>query len=857
MASYATSNAVDRNAWVTVQKKTFTRWVNMHLKKKQMSIEDLVTDTRNGVAWCNLLEIIGGETMKAVTGRKFNKKPKFEIHFGENINQVLQYCEKRDLGLVNVGSGDLMNGNEKIILGFIWKIILRFVVSEEGQEGLLLWAQRATKNYNNIDVKNFHRSWKDGLAFVGIIHKHRPDLIADPSTLSKDDAAANCELAFSVAQDKLGIDRLLDVEDIVDNEKPDEKSIATYVSQFYVLFAKQLQNEHFIQSILTAVAVTRRHDELIAKYNDESSGLKNWVVEKTDDIKSKKENVGNNTESVRSELKSFYAYRQNEKPPRQGEMIEIEGILGSLLSSSKSNNRPLFVPAEGSDPESIHGDFNNLDQAEREYEGVLREKLIAYMRIDFLVRKFTSRGDQLSNWCSSSLAKMESDDFGTGVAGAETSAATHSIFEDQLAKYGGVLNEMEEMKNDCASVPDHANSNDVVAKFDQFKQLVDDVTNKGNEHSKKIQDKLAMEKRLADFKSQCAKASALAQYDGDKINEDISDPVVEGSTQAIDEKLAKLNGPITDSIKTLQGDLEKLQTIVDDIGNNGGEADLNDKAKEMLSAGYIDGLNQKVADEVASATAKKATEDDKEDRRRKFAEIANNVKKICEEKSKVIKDLAAAGGEPQEQMDKLEELSQAHVNDTIMQDAEAASTACDEAGILINTYTDETIFSLRATWKAVTDAYKQAKDVCELLIMDQKGSKLTPEQIKEVREVFDYFDQDKDNTLDFKEFKDACQGIGLIMEDDEVQTLYVKLTGGADNRMNFEGFSDFMYGQLKTGASLEDVMNAFTNLAGGADVLTEDAITQHFSPHGDVADYLKENMSDGAYKPFTTQLFTR
>ena len=38
MASYATSNAVDRNAWVTVQKKTFTRWVNMHLKKKQIKI---------------------------------------------------------------------------------------------------------------------------------------------------------------------------------------------------------------------------------------------------------------------------------------------------------------------------------------------------------------------------------------------------------------------------------------------------------------------------------------------------------------------------------------------------------------------------------------------------------------------------------------------------------------------------------------------------------------------------------------------------------------------------------------------------------------------------------------------------
>ena len=116
------------------------------------------------------------------------------------------------------------------------------------QPGLLLWAQRATKPYSSCEVNNFHRSWKDGKAFVGIIHKHRPDLIANPDELGGNDAE-NLELAFSVAQDKLGIDRLLDVEDIVDSEKPDEKSIATYISQFYLLFAKQLQNEHYIQSI--------------------------------------------------------------------------------------------------------------------------------------------------------------------------------------------------------------------------------------------------------------------------------------------------------------------------------------------------------------------------------------------------------------------------------------------------------------------------------------------------------------------------------------------------------------------------------------------------------------------------------
>lgn len=43
-------------------------------------------------------------------------------------------------------------------------------------------------------------------------------------------AAENLELAFSVAE-SLGIPRFLDVEDIVDNVKPDDKSIMSYVAQ--------------------------------------------------------------------------------------------------------------------------------------------------------------------------------------------------------------------------------------------------------------------------------------------------------------------------------------------------------------------------------------------------------------------------------------------------------------------------------------------------------------------------------------------------------------------------------------------------------------------------------------------------
>jgi hypothetical protein len=52
----------------------------------------------------------------------------------------------------------------------IWTLILRFTISgitEEGlsaKDGLLLWCQRKTTPYAEVDVQNFRQSWTDGLA---------------------------------------------------------------------------------------------------------------------------------------------------------------------------------------------------------------------------------------------------------------------------------------------------------------------------------------------------------------------------------------------------------------------------------------------------------------------------------------------------------------------------------------------------------------------------------------------------------------------------------------------------------------------------------------------------------------------
>ena len=60
-------------------------------------------------------------------------------------------------------------------------------------------------------MKDFAKSWRDGVAFNAMIHNIRPDLV-DMDIIRKQTAKVNLEHAFSTAEDHLGIARLLDPE---------------------------------------------------------------------------------------------------------------------------------------------------------------------------------------------------------------------------------------------------------------------------------------------------------------------------------------------------------------------------------------------------------------------------------------------------------------------------------------------------------------------------------------------------------------------------------------------------------------------------------------------------------------------
>jgi len=127
--------------WVSVQKKTFTRWANQFLSERMLKMTDLQEDLKDGLKLCNLLEIISDKSLG-----NFNRKPQLRYHFLENNGIALNFIKKEGLTLVGIGPEDIVDGKLKLDLGLMWTIILRYHINVIGKGSpkweLLQWVRQ-------------------------------------------------------------------------------------------------------------------------------------------------------------------------------------------------------------------------------------------------------------------------------------------------------------------------------------------------------------------------------------------------------------------------------------------------------------------------------------------------------------------------------------------------------------------------------------------------------------------------------------------------------------------------------------------------------------------------------------------
>jgi len=358
--------------WVAVQKKTFTKWTNSHLKKVGTQIDEVQNEFDNGIKLMQLIKALYGTEIP-----KYNANPKMRPHKLDNLTIAFSMIEKAQIKTNFFKTTHLLDHDLKMILGMIWAIILDYQIKGisvedlSAKEALLLWCQKKTKGYNNVKVIDFSASWRDGLALAALIHHHRPNLI-DFDSLNKDDHKATIKLVFDVARDSLGIDPLLDVEDL-DVDRPDDKSVMTYVSEFYHKFTSQNQKEVAARRIQKFATFNKNAETTEQQYVQKAEQILVWINDQI--IALNDRNFGNDMKSVQEKIQKHREYKEKDKQNWGEVKSENEALYTSIQISLKSNKRKVWTAPQGITVEEVDVAWEQLGEAEKNRGKALRDHL--------------------------------------------------------------------------------------------------------------------------------------------------------------------------------------------------------------------------------------------------------------------------------------------------------------------------------------------------------------------------------------------------------------------------------------------------------------------------------------------------
>uniref|UniRef100_A0A671VFP9 Calmin n=1 Tax=Sparus aurata TaxID=8175 RepID=A0A671VFP9_SPAAU len=265
------------------QTRTFTRWMNVFLQRRDppVAVHDLFTDIQDGRILMALLEELSG--CKLLYRFRSSSHRLFRLN---NISKALSFLDDRHVKLLGIDASGIADGVPSVVLNLIWNIILYFQVKaatrglqrhlscslsslsmssypsstdlsplpndigsfscstlpSKGRKAarkpkyhgkaiktLLQWVQRCTSKFG-VDMHDFGKSWRSGLAFLAMIKSINPALVDLRESMHRE-PSENLQLAFSIAHHSLDIAPLLEPED-VSCTTPDEQSIITYVSMF-------------------------------------------------------------------------------------------------------------------------------------------------------------------------------------------------------------------------------------------------------------------------------------------------------------------------------------------------------------------------------------------------------------------------------------------------------------------------------------------------------------------------------------------------------------------------------------------------------------------------------------------------
>uniref|UniRef100_A0A6G4ZWP7 F-actin cross-linking protein n=1 Tax=Rhipicephalus microplus TaxID=6941 RepID=A0A6G4ZWP7_RHIMP len=841
-------------AWEKQQRKTFTAWCNSHLRKAGTQIDNIEEDFRNGLKLMLLLEVISGETLPKPD------RGKMRFHKIANVNKALDFIASKGVKLVSIGAEEIVDGNVKMTLGLIWTIILRFAIQDisveemTAKEGLLLWCQRKTAPYKNVNVQNFHLSWKDGLAFCALIHRHRPDLL-DYGKLKKENPLDNLNLAFDVAEKHLNIPRMLDAEDMNSTAKPDERAVMTYVSCYYHAFHGAQQAETAANRICKVLKVNQENERLMEEYERLASDLLDWIRRTTPWLENR--TTDNTLPGVQKKLEEFRAYRRTHKPPRVEQKAKLETNFNTLQTKLRLSNRPAYLPSEGKMVSDIASAWKGLETAEKGFEEWLLSEMMRLERLDHLAQKFKHKADIHEEWTRGKEEMLQSQDFRQcRLNEVKALKKKHEAFESDLAAHQDRVEQIAAIAQELNALGYHdaatvnARCQRICDQWDRLGTLTQKRRSALEEAERVLEkiDHLHLEfaKRVAPFNNWL-----------DGAREDLVDMFIVHTMEEIQglmdahEQFKQTLGEADKEHKAIIGLAQEVQAIASQYQVPGGvENPYTTLTSQVITSKWSD-VKQLVPKRDQVLQAELMRQQSNERLRRKFAEKANVVGPWIERQMDAVAALGmgmqgSAGGAA-------EAAAAVRAGGGAVQ-APPGGTGAHPPGGARGDDLREPVHALhdgdaaRRLEQLMTSIHRNINEVeNQILTRDSKG--ITQEQLNEFRMSFNHFDKNRTGRLTPDEFKSCLVSLGYSIRNDR--------QGDADFRrimnivdpnntgyVHFDAFLDFMTRESTDRDTAEQIIDSFRILAGDKPYITAEELRRELPP--DQAEYCIRRMA--AYK---------
>uniref|UniRef100_A0A452RTM1 F-actin cross-linking protein n=1 Tax=Ursus americanus TaxID=9643 RepID=A0A452RTM1_URSAM len=832
-------------AWEKQQRKTFTAWCNSHLRKAGTQIENIEEDFRNGLKLMLLLEVISGERLPKPD------RGKMRFHKIANVNKALDYIASKGVKLVSIGAEEIVDGNVKMTLGMIWTIILRFAIQDisveetSAKEGLLLWCQRKTAPYRNVNIQNFHTSWKDGLGLCALIHRHRPDLI-DYSKLNKDDPIGNINLAMEIAEKHLDIPKMLDAEDLVYTARPDERAIMTYVSCYYHAFAGAQKAETAANRICKVLAVNQENERLMEEYERLASELLEWIRRTIPWLENR--TPEKTMQAMQKKLEDFRDYRRKHKPPKVQEKCQLEINFNTLQTKLRISNRPAFMPSEGKMVSDIAGAWQRLEQAEKGYEEWLLNEIRRLERVEHLAEKFRQKASTHETWAyGKEQILLQKDYESASLTEVRALLRKHEAFESDLAAHQDRVEQIAAIAQELNELDYHdaVNINDRCQKIcDQWDRL-GTLTQKRREALERTEKLL---ETIDQLHLEFAKRAAPFNNWMEGAMEDLQDMFIVHSIEEIQSLITaheqfKATLPEADgerqSIMAIQNEVEKvIQSYNIRISSSNPYSTVTmdelrakwDKVKQLVPV-----RDQSLQEELARQHANERL-------RRQFAAQANAIGPWIQNKmEEIARSSIQITGALEDQMNQLKQYEHNIINyKNNIDKLEGDHQLIQEALVFDNKHTNYTMEHIRVGWEVLLTTIARTINEVETQILTRDAKGITQEQMNEFRASFNHFDRRKNGLMDHEDFRACLISMGYDLGEAEFARIMTLVDPNAQGTVTFQSFIDFMTRETADTDTAEQVIASFRILASDKPYILAEELRRELPP--DQAQYCIKRM---------------